>query len=99
AQMCHFLIVNTTQKSVDKAVEQRLVARLTEMVVSEDVPTLPKWIQRVVDSGDDAHALHLIDYLNATPDSPWCGKISIPNQASDETTVSQKSFVVAIKKY
>ena len=29
-QMCHFLIVNTTQRSVDKAVEQRIIARLTE---------------------------------------------------------------------
>ena len=27
AQMCHFLIVNTTQKSVDKAVEQKIMAR------------------------------------------------------------------------
>jgi hypothetical protein len=30
AQMCHFLIVNTTQKSVDKSVEQRIIARLTD---------------------------------------------------------------------
>ena len=30
AQMCHFLIVNTTQKSVDKSVEQRIFARLTD---------------------------------------------------------------------
>jgi hypothetical protein len=97
--MCHFLIVNTTQKSVDKAVEQRLIARLTEMIETEDVPTLPKWIRRVVESGDDANALRLIDYLNNTPDSPWYHLIAMPNVTSDETTVSQKSFVVAIKKY
>jgi DGQHR domain-containing protein len=30
SQMCHFLIVNTTQRSVDKAVEQQIVARLAE---------------------------------------------------------------------
>ena len=41
-QMCHFLIVNTTQKSVDKAVEQRIVARLTEALDVEDTPSLPK---------------------------------------------------------
>ncbi len=97
--MCHFLIVNTTQKSVDKAVEQRLVARLTDMIGSEDVPTLPKWIRRVVETGDDANALHLIDYLNATPDSPWLGKIKMPNQDTNGATVSQKSFVIALKKY
>ena len=32
SQMCHFLIVNTTQRSVDKAIEQQIVARLTRMV-------------------------------------------------------------------
>ena len=32
SQMCHFLIVNTTQKSVDAAVEQQIVARLTKMI-------------------------------------------------------------------
>ena len=30
AQMCHFLIVNTTQKSVDKSVDQRIFARLSD---------------------------------------------------------------------
>jgi DGQHR domain-containing protein len=100
AQMCHFLIVNTTQKSVDKAVEQRLIARLTDMIETEDVPTLPRWIRRAVESGDDAQALRLVDYLNATPESPWFGKIRMPNQGdSENTTVTQKSFVVAVKKY
>ena len=28
SQMCHFLIVNTTQRSVDQAVEQQIIARL-----------------------------------------------------------------------
>ncbi len=27
SQMCHFLIVNTTQKAVDRAIEQQIVAR------------------------------------------------------------------------
>src|SRR5439155_19946917 len=39
AQMCHFLIVNTTQKSVDKSVEQRIIARLTEALDVEDLPS------------------------------------------------------------
>jgi DGQHR domain-containing protein len=99
AQMCHFLIVNTTQKAVDKAVEQRLIARLTDMIEIEDVPTLPRWIRRVVESGDDAQALRLVDYLNSIPESPWFGKIRMPNTESDDTTVNQKSFVVAVKRY
>lgn len=42
AQMCHFLIVNTTQKSVDKAVEQRIIARLSDALDVEDLPSLPR---------------------------------------------------------
>ena len=40
SQMCHFLIVNTTQRSVDKAVEQQIVARLSGMVNIEEMPTI-----------------------------------------------------------
>lgn len=99
AQMCHFLIVNTTQKSVDKAVEQRIYARLTEVMEFEDVPNLPKWIKRIVESGDDEQALKIVDYLNETPDSPWLGKIEMANKDSKTATINQKSFVKAIKKY
>src|SRR5207237_7539405 len=82
AQMCHFLIVNTTQKSVDKGVEQRIYARLTDAVEFEDVPKLPKWIQRIVETGDDEQALNIVDYLNDTEASPWRGKISMANQTT-----------------
>jgi DGQHR domain-containing protein len=99
AQMCHFLIVNTTQKSVDAAVEQRLKARLTDMIETEEVPTLPKWIRRAVETGDDANALKLVDYLNSTPDSPWFHKIALPNHPKEDASIAQKSFVVSIKKY
>lgn len=99
AQMCHFLIVNTTQKSVDKAVEQRIYARLTDAVEIEDVPNLPKWIRRIVESGDDEQALRIVDYLNEATDSPWRGKIEMANQDSKTATINQQSFVKAIKKY
>ena len=50
AQMCHFLIVNTTQKSVDKSVEQRIIARLSEALdIEDDLPSLPKWIFNTVE--------------------------------------------------
>jgi DGQHR domain-containing protein len=77
AQMCHFLIVNTTQKSVDKGVEQRIFARLTDAIEYEDVPSLPKWIQRIVETGDDEQALGIVDYLNGTDGSPWRDKIAM----------------------
>src|SRR5262249_12303383 len=54
SQMCHFLIVNTTQRSVDKAVEQQIIARLTAMIDLEEMPTIPRWIRRQVEKGEDA---------------------------------------------
>ena len=73
AQMCHFLIVNTTQRSVDKSVEQRIIARLTEALDVEDLPSLPKWITNIVERGEIDKAVKYADYLNETPDSPWKG--------------------------
>lgn len=99
AQMCHFLIVNTTQKSVDKSVEQRLFAQLTQALSVEDVPSLPKWIRRIVESKDDEQALRIVDYLNETQGSPWYGKIKMANQDSKTTTINQQSFVKSIKQY
>lgn len=100
SQMCHFLIVNTTQKSVDKAVEQQIVARLSGMIDVEDVPTLPKWIQKQVLKGEDKEALIIASYLNSDPESPWHRKIRMANEPRDEAnTINQKSFVQAIKTY
>ena len=99
AQMCHFLIVNTTQKSVDKSVEQRLIARLTEALDVEDMPSLPKWILNMVEKGEVDKALKYVIYLNETADSPWKGKIRMANDESEDTTIAQRSFVKAIVKY
>lgn len=99
AQMCHFLIVNATQKGLDRGVEQRIFARLTAAVGFEDVPSLPRWIQRIVESGEDRQALRIVDHLNGTPDSPWFNKIKLPIQDVKGGTVNQKTFVKAIKKY
>lgn len=99
AQMCHFLIVNTTQKSVDKSVEQRIVARLTEALDVEDLPGLPKWIANTVQRGEVEKAVKLADYLNDTADSPWYGKIKMANADAPDASVNQRSFVKAIVKY
>lgn len=100
AQMCHFLIVNTTQKSVDKSVEQRIYARLSDSVEIEDVPSLPAWIRRIVESEDDKRALAIVDYLNSQPDSPWLNKVEMANQDKLPTnTTTQKTIVNAVKKY
>jgi DGQHR domain-containing protein len=99
AQMCHFLIVNTTQKSVDKSVEQRIIARLTEALDVEDIPSLPKWILNTVEKGEVDKALKYVVYLNEAVDSPWKGKILMANSEAEDTTINQRSFVKAIVKY
>jgi DGQHR domain-containing protein len=70
AQMCHFLIVNTTQKSVDKSVEQRIIARLSDALDVEDLPSLPRWILNTVEKGEVERAVRYADYLNEMADSP-----------------------------
>ena len=97
-QMCHFLIVNTTQKSVDKAVEQRIVARLTEALNVEDIPSLPKWVLNVVERGEVEKAVRIVDFLNQQSDSPWQGKIKMANEPAPNM-INQRSFVSAIVKY
>ena len=98
-QMCHFLIVNTTQKSVEAGVEQRIIARLTDAIDVEEMPTLPKWIRKRVELGDVAQAVRLVDYLNQMEDSPWKGKVIMANATREGATINQKSFVKAIVKY
>lgn len=99
AQMCHFLIVNTTQKSVEEGVAQRIRARLTKAMNVVDVPNLPKWILNSVQKGEDEKALQYVDFLNNDKDSPWRNKIRMANDENNDGTINQKSFVKAIKKY
>ena len=99
SQMCHFLIVNTTQRSVDKSIEQQIVARLTKMVGLEQTPTIPRWIRRQVEKGEDARALSVANFLNTEVGSPWLGKIRMANDEGEGATINQKSFISSIKKY
>lgn len=99
AQMSHFLIVNTTQKSVDKSVEQRIISRLTEALDVEDMPSLPRWIKRIVERGEVDKAVKIADFLNQTPGSPWEAKVRMANDINKSATINQRSFVKAIVKY
>lgn len=99
SQMCHFLIVNTTQRSVDKAIEQQIVARLTQMTGLKALPTIPRWIRRQVEKGEDERAIKVANFLNTDVSSPWRGKIRMANDESDGGTINQKSFINSLKKY
>ena len=97
-QMCHFLIVNTTQKSVDRAVEQRIVARLTKALDVEKIPVLPKWIKNLVEKGEVDKAIQIVDFLNEENGSPWKDKVRMANDPPSNK-LNQQSFVKAIVKY
>lgn len=99
SQMCHFLIVNTTQRSVDRAIEQQIVARLTKMIGLEKTPTMPRWIRRQVEKGEDARALAVANHLNDDPTSPWFGKIRMANDEGDGATINQKSFITSLRRH
>lgn len=98
-QMCHFLIVNTTQKSVEEGVAQRIRARLTQAMGVDETPNLPKWILNSVQKGEDDKALQYVDFLNDDKESPWRNKIKMANAESSDGSINQQSFVKAIKKY
>ena len=99
-QMCHFYIVNTTQNSVEESVGQCIVSRLTDALDVENLPSLPKWIQNVVERGETNKALKLVEFLNTTPDSPWLGRIKMENDTRHKThSIKQQSFVKAIVNY
>jgi len=98
-QMCHFLIVNTTQRSVEEGIAQRIRARLTKAMDVDDTPNLPKWILKSVQKGEDEKALLFIDCLNNNKDSPWKDKIRMANEESSDGSINQKSFVKAIKRF
>lgn len=100
SQMCHFLIVNTTQRPVEKAVEEQIIARLTAMVGLEKMPTIPRWIRRQIEKGEDARALVVVNFLNTDAGSPWRGKIKMAmDKDGPATTINQHSFLQSIKKY
>ena len=100
SQMAHFLIVNTTQKSVDEGIAQRIRARISEAIGIEPLATLPRWIRRLVETGDDVKILQLIDYLNAESSSPWQNRIFMANEEGKKgNRVSQTTFATLMKRH
>ena len=81
-QMYHFFIVNTTQKPVDRALGMQITRRFTDMKGIEDIPYLPSWLRKDVESGTDAQALKLIEFLNSSSDSPLQRRIRMANDTT-----------------
>ena len=97
-QMAHFLIVNTTQKGVEEGIAQRIRSNFSRAADTSDLPTLPRWINRLVNKGDDDKGLQIVDYLYTK--QPWRDRIVMANDESPRNKpITQKSFVTLLKKH
>lgn len=98
-RMLQFLIVNTKQQPVDQGVAQHITARFTQMDGVDDLPYLPKWLDKEVKRGSDAQALQIVRKLNSDETSSWHGRIQFADETkSPRHTITQKSLVAAVKR-
>lgn len=99
-QKLHFYLVNTTQKPVDKSVQQRIKAELhKKRVIGEEI-SLPEWLGRDVAKDDIPVALNIADALNENINSPWRGEIQMPGHPrSSRALIKQDTLVKSIQKY
>ena len=99
-QMLHFYLVNTTQKSVDKSIEQQIKAKLRRMDDLGNRVFLPDRIFRDVQKGRDRIALDIVRMLNDHPESPWFERVIMANEVSGpRSTIRQSTFVKSVIEY
>ena len=78
-QMYHFYIVNSTQKQIDKALEQRITARFSDTYKLSAMPYLPKQLKSQVEKGNQSEVTSMVIYLNRESTSPLQGLIREAN--------------------
>ena len=99
-QMYHFYIVNTQQQPVERALQQQITSRFTDMQGIKDIPYLPHWFKAQVSRGTDAQALRLAEFLNENQDSPLRGRIQMANDSSSaQGRIRQAGLVTMLKEH
>ena len=96
-QMYHFYIVNTTQVPVEPSMVQQITSRFTQMVNVEDLPYLPFWFRKRIDSRKDFKALRMVEFLSEHPDSPLYGRVQMANDPNSRNRIKQSSIVNVFK--
>lgn len=97
-QMYHFYIVNTTQRPVERALQQQITTRFTDMQGVQDLPYLPHWLRMRVSRGTEAQSLRLAEFLNEYPDSPLFKRIQMANDLSaGRNKIRQAGLVTMFK--
>lgn len=98
--MYHFYIVNTQQQPVERALQQQITSRFTDMQGIENLPYLLHWFKTQVARGTDAQALRLAEFLNDNPDSPLRDRIHMANDpASSRGRIRQAGLVTMFKEH
>ena len=99
-QMLHFYLVNTTQKSVDKSIEQQIKAKLRRMDDLGERVFLPDRIFKDVQKGRDRIAVDMVQALNDNPESPWFERVIMANESSGaRSTIRQSTFVKSVMEF
>ena len=97
-QMYHFYIVNTTQRPVERALQQQITARFTDMQGIEDLPYLPHWLRTRVSRGTEAQSLRLAEFLNEHPESPLFDRIQMANDPTGGRNKIRQAGLVTMFK-
>lgn len=78
-QMYHFFVINSTQKSVEQSLQQRITTNFIEKYQLADMPPLPQSLHREVVRGTQAGATQMVDHLNRDAGSPLRGRVQLVN--------------------
>ncbi len=78
-QMYHFYVVNSTQKQIDKSLEQRITARFTDNYNLSSMPYLPRELRSKVERGNQSEVTRMVVFLNRDSNSPLRGRIREAN--------------------
>lgn len=78
-QMYHFYVVNSTQKQIDKSLEQRITARFQDNYNLSAMPYLPRYLKSMVEKGNQSEVTSMVIHLNRSEGSPLRNRIREAN--------------------
>ena len=77
--MYHFYVVNSTQKQIDKSLEQRITARFQDNYNLNPMPYLPRDLKSKIERGNQSEVTNMVIHLNRSEGSPLRNRIREAN--------------------
>ena len=81
-QMYHFFVINSTQKSVEQSLQQRITNNFIEKYNIEEMPSLPSRLRREVERRTQAGATEMVEHLSREPGSPLYRRVQLVNDGT-----------------